>query len=391
LSADELFIKGKLRKNKMLKKIFSLFIMLCLFSLPLNLTLAGDSKEFDLAIINARIVDGTGNPWFYGAVAIKNGRIVKVGRVDSAKAAQVIDAQNKIVAPGFIDVHAHSENVFDHPNAENFIRMGVTSFITGNCGGSVTDVREFLGRYKTKPLAINVGTLIGHNSVRSKIVGLDNRAPTADEQAQMEQMVEQAMKDGAVGLSTGLIYQPGTFAKTEEVIGLAKAASKYGGVYASHIRDEGTHVVKAIEEAINIGEQANMPVEISHFKISSKKLWGQSKTTVGLVNAARQRGLNVTVDQYLYTASSTSLDARMPSWALAGGREEGKKRLADPEIRKKIVKEMKDGLKEKNFKDYSFAYVASYRAKPEYNGKNIVEITQFLKCMKRAARRWFIT
>jgi N-acyl-D-amino-acid deacylase len=366
----------------MLKKVFAIFLLLCLFTMPFNFTLAGDAKEFDLMITNGRIIDGTGNPWFYGSIGIKNGRIVKVGRINSAQGAQIIDAQNKIVAPGFIDVHAHSENVFDHPNAENFIRMGVTSFITGNCGGSVTEVKDFLGRYQTTPIAINVGTLIGHNSVRSKIVGLDNRAPTAEEQAQMEQLVEQAMKDGAVGLSTGLIYQPGTFAKTEEVVGLAKAAAKYGGIYASHIRDEGTHVVKAIQEAINIGEQANMPVEISHFKISSKKLWGESKTTVGLVNAARARGLNVTVDQYLYTASSTSLDARMPNWALASGREEGKKRLADPEIRKKIIKEMKDGLKERDFKDYSFAYVASYRANPDYNGKNIAEITQLARSKK---------
>ncbi len=169
----------------------------------------------------------------------------------------------------------------------------------------------------------------------------------------------------------------------EEVVGLAKSAAKFGGVYASHIRDEGTKVVEAIEEAINIGEQANMPVDISHFKISSKALWGQTPTTIGLVEAARKRGLTVTVDQYAYTASSTSLDARIPSWAIAGGREEGRKRLADPETRKKVVREMKDELKRKNFKDYSFAYVASYRANPEFNGKNIAEITKLVRGKKK--------
>jgi N-acyl-D-amino-acid deacylase len=260
--------------------------------------------------------------------------------------------------------------------------MGVTSLITGNCGGSATDVKEFLGRYKTKPLAVNLGTLIGHNSVRSKVMGLDNRAPTAEEQLKMEQLVEQAMKDGAVGLSTGLIYLPGTFAKTDEVVGLAKVASRFGGIYSTHMRDEGTDIVKAIEESINIGKEANLPVEISHFKLSSKKLWGESPMTIGLVKAARERGQVVTVDQYLYTASSTSLEARMPSWAIAGGRTEGKKRLDDPETRKKIIKEMKENLKEKNFKDYSFAYVASYRANPEFNGKNIAEIAQMTKGKK---------
>lgn len=344
---------------------------------------AGSRSNYDLVIINGRIVDGTGNPWFYGSVAIKDGKIVKVGRFDASGAAAIVDAKGQIVAPGFIDVHAHTEDIFSNPTAENFVRMGVTSLVTGNCGGSATDVREFLGRFRTKPLAVNLGTLIGHNSVRQRVMGLENRDPTADEQQKMNALVEQGMKDGAVGISTGLIYVPGTYSKTEEVVELAKVASQFGGTYASHIRDEGTEVVKAITEAINIGEQTNMPVEISHFKISSKALWGQSDTTIGLVESARKRGLQVTVDQYAYPASSTSLDSRMPSWAIAGGREEGKKRLADPETRKKIVQEIKEDLKKKKFKDLSFAYVASYRAEPKYNGKNIAEITQIAKGKKK--------
>lgn len=345
--------------------------------------LAQSAGQYDLVIKNARIVDGTGNPWFHGSVAVKDGKIARVGRFDGSGARMVFDAQNQIVAPGFIDVHAHTEDIFGNPTAENFVRMGVTSLITGNCGGSATDIGEFLGRFKAKPLAVNLGTLIGHNSVRQKVMGLENRDPTADEQAKMNALVEQGMRDGAVGFATGLIYVPGTYSKTDEVVELAKAASKYGGTYASHIRDEGTKVIEAVNEAINIGEQANMPVEISHFKISSKALWGQSDTTIGLVESARKRGLQVTVDQYAYPASSTSLDSRMPTWAIAGGREEAKKRLADPETRKKIVQEIKDDLKEKKFKDMSFAYVASYRPKPEYNGKNIAEITQLAKGKKK--------
>jgi len=339
--------------------------------------------RFDILIVNARIVDGTGNPWFRGSVAIRGGRIAGVGRFDASDAAQVIDAGNKIVAPGFIDVHTHTEDIYDIPAAENFARMGVTSLVTGNCGGSDLDIGAFLGRISSKPLAVNIASLIGHNTVRSKVMGLDDREPTPDEQAKMNAYVEQAMKDGAVGFSTGLIYLPGTFAKTDEVVGMAKAASKFGGVYASHIRDEGTDVVKAIEEAINIGEQANMPVEISHFKISSKALWGESPTTIGLVKAAREHGLTVTVDQYAYTASSTSLDSRVPSWAIAGGRKEGIKRLSDPATREKAADEMKAELKKKKFKDYSFAYVASYAANPEYNGKNILEITKLARGKKK--------
>ena len=342
-------------------------------------------ETYDLVITNARIIDGTGNPWFRGEIGIIDGRIVKIGRINpsSATAKQIIDAKNQIVAPGFIDVHAHTEDIFSFPSAENFIRMGVTSLITGNCGGSMTDVAEFLGRYKEKPLAVNLATLIGHNSVRAKVMGLHDRAPTPDEQAKMNAIVEQAMKDGAVGFSTGLIYVPGTYAKTEEVVELARAASPFGGTYASHIRDEGNDVVAAINEAINIGEQAKMPVEISHFKISARALWGESPTTIGLVKAARDRGLTVTVDQYSYTASSTSLDVRLPTWAVAGGREEGKKRIADPATRQKIVQAMKDDLKKKEFKDYSYAYVASYRPNPEFNGKNILEITQMVRGKKK--------
>ncbi|MGH9947476.1 MAG: N-acyl-D-amino-acid deacylase family protein, partial [Pyrinomonadaceae bacterium] len=346
-------------------------------------TFSQSPPAYDLVITNARIIDGTGNPWFRGSVAIKDGRIVKVGRIENARAANTIDAKNQIVAPGFIDVHAHTEDIFDNPNAENFVRMGVTSLVTGNCGGSNTDIGEFLGRYSTKPLAVNLATLIGHNSVRSSVMGLDDRSPTAEEQQKMNALVEKAMREGAVGLSTGLIYLPGTFAKTDEVVELAKAAAKYGGIYASHIRNEEGKVVAAVTEAIDIGEQANMPVEISHFKISSKRLWGQTPTTIGLVEAARARGLTVTVDQYAYTASSTSLDSRMPSWALAGGRDEGRKRIADPTTRAKIIEEMKKELKDRGFPDYSYAYVASYRAEPSYNGKNIAEITQIAQGKKK--------
>ena len=337
------------------------------------------SPSYDLVITNARVIDGSGNPWFRADIGIKDGRIVRIGRIGAIQGRQAIDAKGQILAPGFIDVHTHVESIYSLPAAENFIRMGVTSLVTGNCGSSTTDVGEFLGRIQAKPITVNLATLIAHGSVRRRVVGLDDRAPTAEEQKQMEALVEKGMQEGAVGLSTGLIYTPGTFAKTDEIIGLARVAARYGGLYATHMRNEGEKVADAIRESIKIGEQAGLPVEISHFKISSKKLWGQSPMTLGLVRDARARGLTVTVDQYAYTASSTSLESRLPSWLRAGGLEEAKKRLADNATREKVVSDMKDSLKRSGFKDFDYAVVASYDPDKSFNGKSIAEITKLVK------------
>jgi N-acyl-D-amino-acid deacylase len=340
------------------------------------------APRFDLVITNARVVDGTGNPWFRADVAVKDGRIARIGRINPADAAKVLDARGQIVAPGFIDVHTHVETIYEQPDAENFVRMGVTSLVTGNCGYSATDIAGFLGKIKEQPLTVNLATLVAHGSVRSKVMGLENRAPSPEELRQMEALVEQAMKDGAVGLSTGLIYLPGTYAKTDEIVALARVAARYGGLYATHMRNEGNDVMPAIRESLQIGEQAGMPVEISHFKISSRKLWGQSAQTVGLVREARQRGQVVTVDQYAYTASSTSLDSRLPSWLLEGGREEGKKRLAEKSVRERVAREMKEALKAGGFKDYDYAVVAGYEPDSSFNGKSIAAITKQVRGKK---------
>jgi len=340
----------------------------------------------DILIKNGRILDGPGNPWFYGDVAVPAGKITAVGKLTGYTAPKLIDANRMIVAPGFIDVHAHIEkDIFEWPTADNFIYDGVTTVITGNCGGSALNLKNFFQRIDSLHPSINIASLVGHNTVRDKVMHRDNRLPTPGEQQQMESLVETAMKDGAVGLSTGLIYIPGTFANTEEVVGLAKAAARYNGVYASHIRNEGNGVVDAINEAINIGKAANIPVEISHFKISGKSNWGISNITLGLVQQARLEGWDVTIDQYPYTASSTNLGTRLPNWAFAGGNDSLKIRLHDAAIRAKIKKQMVEVLHKSKYKNHSFCVVANYRPDSSYNGKSITEINKLMGRKSKAS------
>ena len=361
-----------------MKIFFLLFLAIPLLSIS--------QPKADLIIRNGRIIDGTGNSWFYGDIAITNGKIVAIGRLSGYTADKTVDAKNHIVAPGFIDVHAHVESgILENPSAGNYIYDGVTTVVTGNCGGSAVDLHKFFDRIDSLQPAINVATLVGHNSVREQVMKRDNRAPTAEEQTKMEDLVEQAMKDGAVGLSTGLIYIPGTFANTEEVVGLAKAAAKFGGVYASHIRNEESKAVEAITEAIDIGKAAHIPVEISHFKIGGKANWGHSNITLALIEQARKDGWDVTIDQYPYTASSTNLGVRLPDWAFAGGQDSLLARLHNENTRKQIKKEMLAQLAKYKFKNYSYAVVANYSTDTSYNGKSITEINSLMGRKKKAA------
>ncbi|MEJ7778022.1 MAG: D-aminoacylase [Daejeonella sp.] len=355
-------------------RLLSLFFSVLIYSVSLQA-----QTQADMIIRNGKIFDGTGNSWFYGDVAVKDGKIMKVGYLNDVTAIKTIDAKGLIVAPGFIDVHGHIEDgVFKTPTADNYIFDGVTSVITGNCGGSEEDIRGYLRRVDSIAPSINIATLVGHNTVRAQIMQRANRTPTSDEQKRMNELVEQAMKGGAVGLSTGLIYIPGTFAKTEEVVELAKAAAKYRGVYASHIRDEENNAMDAINEAINIGKEANMPVQISHFKVGGRSNWGKSNMTLGLVKQARDDGWEVTIDQYPYTASSTNLGVRLPDWTFAGGDDSMRVRLKDPATRSKIKKEMLQQLADYKFPNYSYAVVANYPPDTSYNGKNISEINKLM-------------
>jgi len=348
---------------------------------------SASAADFDLIITGGRIVDGTGNPWFESDLAVKDGRIVEIGRLDPKRAAKVIDARGLVVAPGFIDVHTHIEGGIERlPQAENFLRMGVTSVVTGNCGSSAQSLGEWFSRLEQQGISINVASLVGHNTVRSSgMNGNFDRPPTAEELQKMRELVSQAMRDGAVGFSTGLEYVPGTYAKTDEIVALAKASAEFGGLYATHMRNEDATVEQAIKESLEVGALANCPVEISHFKISSKSRWGASAITIKMVEDARSRGQQVTVDQYLYPASSTGIGILFPSWVFDGGNEKAKERLNDPTTRERVRREMIEKAKIGGFSDFAFAYVANHSADQSINGKNIAEITQLKKQKTDAA------
>lgn len=331
--------------------------------------------DYDLLIRNARVIDGTGNPWFRADVAVKSGRIAGIGTFPNVTADRVIDARQRVLAPGFIDVHTHIEGEIEKvPRADNFLLDGVTTVVTGNCGGSRLSLAEWFSSLEKLGTGINIASLIGHNTVRSEVMGSANRAATPEEITRMQGLVEKAMREGAVGFSTGLIYIPGTYSNTAEVVALARAASTYHGTYASHMRDEGEHVLDAITEAVTVGKETGMPVELSHFKIDNQRLWGSSDKSIALVEKFRREGVDVVVDQYPYDRSSTNLGITLPSWALADGQAKIKERLTDPATREKIASEMQMHLKDLGHPDYSYAMVASFKPEPAYEGKTISEI-----------------
>lgn len=365
--------------------LFTMKKLLALLLISLSLETVGQ-LPCDLVITNGKIVDGTGNSWFRGTLIIHQGRIQRIYRQSPLenwsthwKPQRIIDAGDKIVAPGFIDVHTHLEgDEKKDPEAKSFLYDGVTTCITGNCGLSEVNIGRYLSFIDSLKTSINIAALIGHNDVRRAVMGRANRDASAEELLRMESIVEKAMKDGAVGMSTGLIYIPGTYSKTYEIVALAKKAAAYGGVYATHMRSEGDSVTQAIEEALHIGREANIPVQLSHFKLSGQQNWGRSKTTIAMVEKARQEGLEVTIDQYPYTASSTSINTLLPDAILADGQDSIRARLQRPEIRKEITRSIQERLKKRGLKHLSYAVVASFGPDPSYNGKSIEQINLML-------------
>jgi N-acyl-D-aspartate/D-glutamate deacylase len=335
--------------------------------------------SYDVLITHGTVINGSGARPVRGDVAIRSGRIVAVGSLPNATAADIIDATGLMVAPGFIDVHTHADDIADTPRADNFVRMGVTSVVAGNCGGSALDISEALAKIRDAGIAINYATLIGHNTVRRAVMGTANRDPTISDLAKMKSLVWRAMADGAVGFSTGLQYVPGTYAKPAEILELARVAGNAGGLYASHMRNEGTQLEEAVQETIHVGEMAMCRVQISHLKVDSPSKWGASTRALSLIDAARARGIDVEADQYAYTAASSNLGIRFPSWALEGGQEAIAKRLNDPEVWQKIKTEMRDLLAERGLSDLSFAVVASYQPDTSLNGLSMKQVAATLR------------
>ncbi len=334
--------------------------------------------EADFVLRGATLYDGTGAPGVKGDLAIKGERIVAVGRFETAGKPKILDAAGLVVAPGFIDLHTHSDYPLGREKTRanlNYLFQGVTTVVTGNCGSGPLDVAAYFAKLEKGGVGSNVIHQAPHNDIRDKVLGNTNRAPTPDELKKMEELVDRAMRDGAWGLSTGLIYTPGTYSKTDELIALAKVSARHGGFYASHIRDEGVLVLDATAEAIRIGREAGLPVHISHMKASGRKAWGKSAEQIALVEQARKAGQVVTADQYPYIASSTSLAATViPARYREGSRADFQARLQDPELGPKVRKAIESALESR---DGSKAVrIASYSAKPAWRGKDLAAIAK---------------
>ena len=369
----------------------------------------------DLLIRKGKILDGAGNPWYLGDVAVRNGKIIEINRSIEAEARHTVDADGLAVCPGFIDAHSHGDhNSLVYRQMENVIHQGITTVVAGQCGSSPAPLSDksraqaqrqvdawlpegytleltwstfddYLKEEEKKGLGANIAHLVGHGAIRSAGMGFEARDSTQVELETMKEMTAEAMEAGAYGLSTGLIYPPGIYAKTPEIIELAKVAARYGGVYDSHIRGEGRTLMSALREALEIGEKAGIPVQISHHKIASKTIWGQSVESLRMFEEARDRGVDVTVDQYPYKAGSTSLMTLLPPWVHDGGNEAALDRLRNTDLRERMRREIEKGIPGwENFAGelgWENVYVTSVKtdANKPVEGMNMVDVKKHRK------------
>ena len=328
------------------------------------LLFAAALQPYDLVIRNGHIIDGTGSPWYAADLAIRGGRIAAIGKLDGAPAKRTLDAHGMVVAPGFIDMLGQSElTILVDPHLPSKIYQGITTEITGE-GGSIAPLNDtiiradhvsyahyrvspdwhtfgqYFARLRKQGMGINLASYVGATQVRRMMLGDEDRAPSPAELERMKELVRQAMREGAIGLSTSLQYAPAPYAKTEELIALAAEAAKLGGIYASHIRDEGDGIDAALDEAFRIGREAHIPVEIWHLKAAGKSNWGRMPEIVNRIEAARAQGIDVAADTYAYPAAFNSFSAIIPPWAHDGGDKKLIERLKDPAVRARIRKEM---------------------------------------------------
>jgi N-acyl-D-amino-acid deacylase len=336
-------------------KTFVVVVLWVSFFLPASAQI----PTYDLVLRNARIVDGSGGPAYRGDVALHGDAIAQIASSIPDSAKRVIDVGGQVLAPGFIDVHTHvlRHGIFEHPTADNYVRQGVTSVIEGPDGHSPVPLAPLLKRLTALPKSLNIGTFIGQGSVRTAVMGQVNRPASREELDKMRSLVERGMRDGAFGLSSGLEYVPGTFTPFAEIVELAKVAGRLGGHYQSHIRNQGGRVVEAVREAIAVGEQGGLPTQVTHHVISQKNS-GKSVETLRLIDEARARGVDATIDQFPYDASGGRL--LLPTWALEGGRESVLKRIRDPVLRTKIKTEVARIFRLQGGRDYLAKIVISH-------------------------------
>ncbi|HVL11103.1 MAG TPA: D-aminoacylase [Gemmata sp.] len=343
-------------------------------------TSAAEPKAPDTNVVfrNATLYDGTGAAAAKGDLHVKGDRIAAVGKVGKVEGATEIDATGLVICPGFIDLHTHCDSGLTGKTGranKNYVTQGCTTAVTGNCGSGPVDAGKFFKTLDEQGVGTNVIHLAPHNSIRNAAMGNENRPPTADELKKMEELVGQAMKDGTWGLATGLIYNPGTYARTDEIVALAKVAAKHGGLYASHIRNESGGLLDAIEEAATIGREAGCRVHISHIKASGKAVWGKSADAVALVEGHRAKGLEVTADQYPYVASSTSLRATLfPSRYREGSNKDFVARLDDPTLGPKIKAEVEKAMEGRD--GGKRIQIARYSPNPKWQGKTITAVAE---------------
>jgi dihydroorotase/N-acyl-D-amino-acid deacylase len=345
-------------------RLCHIFLALTLMGIPQHAWPQTPARAFDLVITNGHIMDGTGSPWYSGDVGILNGKIAAIGNLSAAPRKRTIDAAGKVVAPGFIDILGQSElTILVDPRLPSKIFQGITTEITGegNSAAPLNDAiiqsdrdvydhykiapdwrtfRQYFARLEKQGIGINVANYVGATQVRRMVLGDDDKQPTPAQLDDMKALVREAMNDGAVGVSTSLQYAPAPYAKTDELIALAAEAGKFGGIYATHMRDEGDSVLEAIDEALRIGREAHVPVEIWHIKVAGKNNWGRMPEVVAKINAARAAGADVTADTYAYTAWFNDFSAFIPPWAHDGGTTKLVERLKDPATRARIRKDM---------------------------------------------------
>ncbi len=350
----------------------------CILGCLLSCSQSEPRAEFDLLIRGGTVIDGSGASAFEADVAVRDGHIVRIDRegVAPERAAEVLAARGLVVAPGFIDNHAHIQTtIHEHPLAENFLRQGITTILASlHSGDQPWPLDEYAASLHVAP---NVGFFAGHSWVRQRVMGLDDRAPTPAELEEMKSLVDQTMQQGALGLSTGLVYVPGNFAKTEEVIELAKVAARHGGIYVSHMRDEATGVIESVAEVIRIASEGGLPGQINHHKVVGQPQWGWTERTLAMIDSARAAGLDITFDLYPYTASSTSSSVLFPQWALAGGSDAFAGRIEDADARARIEADMhRIYVYERAGNDMARIQFRHLRSDPRYDGKTLADLAR---------------